>query len=201
MSHEVFEIIRNMDLSDIEVQMALQCAPFISGLKVSNLFIVQDKDLDYLLSLLNEMNMSWKILFHGKKKTTLLLYKEEALREYFSDVRVKEVMKNAGYGRKFVDDENIDMLMEIFCGRYQRYMKTKRQFPHEMGVFLGYPVEDVEGYLSNNGENSLYTGYWKVYENVEEKFRLFKSFEAAKENIIRFLAQGVSIKNIADAAQ
>lgn len=201
MSHEVFEIIRNMDLSDIEVQMALQCAPFISGLKVSNLFIVQDKDLDYLLSLLNEMNMSWKILFHGKKKTTLLLYKEEALREYFSDVRVKEVMKNAGYGRKFVDDENIDMLMEIFCGRYQRYMKTKRQFPHEMGLFLGYPVEDVEGYLSNNGENSLYTGYWKVYENVEEKFRLFKSFEAAKENIIRFLAQGVSIKNIADAAQ
>ena len=173
----------------------------ISGLKVSNLFIVQDKDLDYLLSLLNEMNMSWKILFHGKKKTTLLLYKEEALREYFSDVRVKEVMKNAGYGRKFVDDENIDMLMEIFCGRYQRYMKTKRQFPHEMGLFLGYPVEDVEGYLSNNGENSLYTGYWKVYENVEEKFRLFKSFEAAKENIIRFLAQGVSIKNIADAAQ
>lgn len=201
MSHEVFEIIRNMDLSDIEVQMALQCAPFISGLKVSNLFIVQDKDLDYLLSLLNEMNMSWKILFHGKKKTTLLLYKEEALREYFSDVRVKEVMKNAGYGRKFVDDENIDMLMGIFCGRYQRYMKTKRQFPHEMGLFLGYPVEDVEGYLSNNGENSLYTGYWKVYENVEEKFRLFKSFEAAKENIIRFLAQGVSIKNIADAAQ
>ena len=80
-------------------------------------------------------------------------------------------------------------------------MKTKRQFPHEMGLFLGYPVEDVEGYLNNNGENSLYTGYWKVYENLDEKFRLFKSFEAAKENIIRFLAQGVSIKNIAEAVQ
>ena len=201
MSHEVFEIIRNMDLSDIEVQMALQCAPFISGLKVSNLFIVHDEHLDYLISLLNEMNITWKILFHGKKKTTLLLYKAELLRRYFSDVRVKALMVEAGYKREIVDDEDIEMLMEIFCSRYQRDMKTKRQFPHEMGLFLGYPVEDVEGYLNNNGENSLYTGYWKVYENLDEKFRLFKSFEAAKENIIRFLAQGVSIKNIAEAVQ
>ena len=95
MSHEVFEIIRNMDLSDIEVQMALQCAPFISGLKVSNLFIVHDEHLDYLIPLLNEMNITWKILFHGKKKTTLLLYKAEMLRRYFSDVRVKALMMEA----------------------------------------------------------------------------------------------------------
>ena len=69
-------------------------------------------------------------------------------------------------------------------------------FRNEMGIFLGYPVEDVVGYLKNNGENSVCVGYWKVYKNVEEKQKLFKEFEYAKESVIRYLAQGMNILDV-----
>ena len=36
-------------------------------------------------------------------------------------------------------------------------------FPHEIGLFLGYPFEDVMGFIENKGENYLCSGCWKVY--------------------------------------
>ncbi len=38
-------------------------------------------------------------------------------------------------------------------------MNQGKQFPHEMGLLLGYPVEDVVGFMENNGKNYLYSGY------------------------------------------
>ena len=126
--------------------------------------------------------------------------KKDILENYFSDIRVKNILKNSGYEKNIVDEEDISGLIDTFADRYCCYMQTKKYFPHEMGLFLGYPVEDVEGYLKNNGENSLYTGYWKVYEDVAAKSSLFERFEKAKEQIIWFLAQGVSIKNLENIA-
>lgn len=40
MSQEIYEIVKGMDLENIETQLALQCAPLITGLKVSNLLII-----------------------------------------------------------------------------------------------------------------------------------------------------------------
>ena len=178
MSQEIFEIVKQMNLDNLEVQIALQCAPLISGLRFSNLFNVNNEQADYLM----------------------LLYKKDILENYFSDIRVKNILKNSGYEKNIVDEEDISGLIDTFADRYCCYMQTKKYFPHEMGLFLGYPVEDVEGYLKNNGENSLYTGYWKVYEDVAAKSSLFERFEKAKEQIIWFLAQGVSIKNLENIA-
>ena len=53
----------------------------------------------------------------------------------------------------------------------------KQEFPHEIGLLLGYPVEDVEGFICNGEENCLYVGYGKVYGELPEKMRLFYKFE------------------------
>ena len=71
------------------------------------------------------------------------------------------------------------------------------QFPHEMGLLLGYPVEDVEGFIKNKGNNYLYCGYWKVYGHVEEKRILFEKFEEARKRLIQFLNEGRSISEMA----
>jgi hypothetical protein len=75
-------------------------------------------------------------------------------------------------------------------------MLKKGEFPHEMGLLLGYPVEDVIGFVDNKGKDSLYTGYWKVYGNKDKKLRLFDSFESAKERLIKLLSCGVSMIDI-----
>lgn len=48
MSQEIFEIVKQMNLDNLEVQIALQCAPLISGLRFSNLFNVNNEQADYL---------------------------------------------------------------------------------------------------------------------------------------------------------
>ena len=50
---------------------------------------------------------------------------------------------------------------------YEAYLNDEhKQFPHEMGLLLGYPIEDVRGFIEHNGCGCLYSGYWKVYRNV-----------------------------------
>ena len=39
------------------------------------------------------------------------------------------------------------------------------------------PLEDVKGFINNRGRNFLYTGYWKVYSDLQQKVDLFGCFE------------------------
>ena len=48
-------------------------------------------------------------------------------------------------------------------------------FPHELGLLLGYPAEDVRGFMGIGYKKCLYTGYWKVYEKAEERSHCFQN--------------------------
>ena len=75
-------------------------------------------------------------------------------------------------------------------------MNNDECFPHEMGVLLGYPIEDVKGFIDNAGKNFLYSGYWKVYANVSEKVHIFNLFDNARKDIIKQIISGTAIEDI-----
>ena len=54
MRQEVFEIVQKMDKDNIRTQMALQCAPLITGLKVANLLIIHQRTRNMLEQFLME---------------------------------------------------------------------------------------------------------------------------------------------------
>lgn len=193
MSQEVFEMIQTMDLKDVETQLALQCAPLIAGLKTSNLLIISKDNLHRIRQILKNTDISYSILLVTEKKITILLYNREDLEKYLSEERVKNLFKVMGY-QKLTFDE----ILPVFQTRYQQYMLDNREFPHEMGLLLGYPVEDVEGFIENEGKDFLYIGYWKVYENLSAKLQLFRKFELAKETVIHLVSNGVSMSDIID---
>ncbi|MDO5520231.1 MAG: DUF3793 family protein [bacterium] len=193
MSQEVFEIVQGMNLKDIRIQMALQCAPLITGIKISNLLIIQNGNVDQVKKILKDSKISYYVLLTREKKTTFLLYKLDQLISYLSDKRVNSLLRRLGY-HKF----DLDYMFEIFKERYADYMDGGKSFPHEMGLFLGYPVEDVEGFIENEGRNYLYTGYWKVYKDITKKVKLFEKFEIAKETLIQMVAYGLSIEDVID---
>ncbi len=191
MSQDVFELVKQLDTTEVETQMALQCAPFIMGLRVSNLFVVHNEKLHELHSMLQESGIHYMELIKGDMKTTLFLYNKEEILDYMSDDYVKCAMSGMGYA-----DMDFQEMLHLFKLRYEAYMSGNGEFPHEMGFFLGYPYEDVVGYINNDGKNSLFTGYWKVYENVSKKVKLFQKFESAKDLVIRYIAAGLSIPEI-----
>lgn len=52
----------------------------------------------------------------------------------------------------------------------------ERWVPHEVGLFLGYPAEDVEGFRRHGGQGYKYSGLWKVYSDVERAQRCFRQY-------------------------
>ncbi|MDR0758852.1 MAG: DUF3793 family protein [Treponema sp.] len=60
---------------------------------------------------------------------------------------------------------------------------TSSQFPHEVGIFLGYPADDVLGFVEHNGQNYKLCGYWKVYGDVERAKACFRQYDECRERI------------------
>lgn len=193
MSQEVFEIVSEMDMKAIETQLALYCAPLITGLKASNLLIIQNEQADDVRKLLEHTQISCFLLFRSEQKSSLLLYRFRLLYRYLLDAPVRELLCQLGY-HEFA----FEKLLSAFSARYTAYMKGRSKFPHEMGVFLGYPVEDVHGFIENGGKNFLGSGYWKVYQDLAEKAGLFHKYDLAKAALLRLVAHGGSISEAAD---
>ena len=193
MSQEVFELVQGMDLKSIETQIALQCAPLISGLKVSNLLIISAEDEALVRVILRRSGISFFRLLRTGEKVTFLLFRKNPLEAYLKQQEVETMLVEAGYA-----ELSLGNILSTFQIRYAHYMSAGGRFPHEMGLLLGYPAEDVKGFVENEGKNFLYSGYWKVYADVEEKRRLFQKFENAKETVIQLLSYGVGIQDILD---
>ena len=191
MCQETLEMIKAMGINNIEIQLALQCAPLIVGLKMSNLLIIESDNLYEVRQILKDSCISCFTLSKTERRSMFLLYNEEKLTAYLSENDVKKFLAECGYTEAALVE-----ILPAFQLRYQKYVSGKGEFPHEMGVLLGYPIEDVEGFIENEGENFLYTGYWKVYANLSVKIQLFRKFEIARETLIQLVSSGLSITEI-----
>ena len=191
MSREIFELVREMDLKNIEIQLALQCAPLITGLKVSNLLIVSLENAGQVTAIMEKSGLSYYKMLQTKEKVTFLLYRRKQLEEFLCRREIRHFFRQEGY-QVF----QFGRILRTFQMRYATYMKEGGEFPHEMGLLLGYPLEDVRGFMENEGKYFLYSGYWKVYENMTKKIRLFRKFEVAKEMLIFLIYNGVGMEEI-----
>ncbi|KAB1437832.1 DUF3793 family protein [Candidatus Galacturonibacter soehngenii] len=191
MSHEVFQLMKSMNLKKLEIQLAIQCAPVLTGIKISNLLIVHNENSKYVMELFQDTEISFFILCVTREKTTFLIYRSTELISYLAKPNVKELLYRLGY-----QNQDVQYFLHSLRDKYESYMKEGLSFPHELGLALGYPVEDVYGFIVNKGQNFLSIGYWKVYANVLEKQKLFDQYDLAKEMTIRFISNGVSILEI-----
>ena len=146
-------------------------------------------------------------------RVNVFIYNAVKLRAFVQRDDVQRLMSELGY-----EDMELSEILAVFREKYQQYLKSrgrftakqpaqedqacgngslgKEWFPHEMGLLLGYPPEDVEGFILQNGRNALCSGYWKVYEDAESKRRTFHIFECAEERLIQFLSNGLHMRDI-----
>lgn len=103
--------------------------------------------------------------------------------------------------------ENLDLTLAYHCGPTLAGLKasnlvslSRREFPHEIGLFLGYQPEDVEGFRRHRGRSCKLCGYWKVYSDMERAQRLFRRYDRCREGLCARLAGGASLAEALDAA-
>lgn len=191
MSEETFGIMKMLDMEGVETQAALQCAPLLTGLKMSNLLHVRADQKEEVFRLFQNSPVSCRVLYEWKDRISLLLYREKQLERYISRDEIRSLLDSFGY-----EGMGLEEIIKRLSIRYQNHMEGCRQFPHEIGLLLGYPPEDVTGFIENEGKNFLYSGYWKVYGNPTEARRIFEGYDRAREAVIRMAGNGSGIKDI-----
>ena len=85
MSREIFEIVQGMDLKNIETQLALQCAPLITGLKISNMLIVSNEDEKLVRAILKRTGISCYRLLQNEKRSRFFFVPQKSIGEIFGE--------------------------------------------------------------------------------------------------------------------
>ncbi len=193
------EIMKLRTSQDEEVRMALllaiHCAPILSGSKAANIMTVTVHEFDRIGYLLEGTGIRYRFLKTKGDKGILYLYREKRLRQYLEQEEIQGFLSEYGY-----DQVDIAKMLNLLSKRIQMYNDQDAVFPHEIGVFLEYPLGDVKGFLANEGKNFMYSGYWKVYQDLQGAVRRFTQYDMERELTIQALMQGKSIREIALAA-
>lgn len=195
MTEKLLQLMQELDQKQIDTILAYQCAPLITGLKCSNLLILKDihgmDEINAVKSIIKNSQITLYTLYQDNQHSISLLYKEQLLSEYLKSEKVSNFLINLGYR-----SIKLSVLLSDVSNKYYDYKKSKAEFPHEIGLLLNYPVEDVYGFMKKGNEQCLCNGYWKVYDDVLGKIELFHRFDLAKEVMAELIAYGISMQEI-----
>lgn len=72
----------------------------------------------------------------------------------------------------------------------------QKDFPHEIGLFLGYPLEDVQGFIEHHAEGYKCVGCWKVYGDEEHARREFRRYQKCTDAYCYLWRQGESLEDL-----
>lgn len=174
-----------------EMLLVLSCAPVLKGSKAANIMTVTRRELSEIGRLLHGTGIFWRVLDVKEDKTVLYLYREKELQRHLRQKRIADFLAANGY-----ENQSLLKMLEILALRLWQYDRKLQKYPHEMGVFLGYPLEDVIGFIENEGKNYIYLGYWKVYHDVPGTVELFERYDREREQAVNELLTGKSIREI-----
>lgn len=178
--------------ANLKLLLAMHCAPLLKGLTIANVLTLSREEALAICRLLNDTDISCYFLCADKKRAVLFLYRERELLAYLHKEGVKEFLKEYGYC-----EITMCALMRRLSEQVKLYHNKETEFPHEIGIFLGYPISDVKGFIKNKGQNCKYLGYWKVYDNVREAVKIFCRFDEERECAVRDVIMGKPICEIA----
>lgn len=113
--------------------------------------------------------------------TFVLFYNSEKIKLSIRDNKNMEFLKRFGYNEHMDTSQCLELLGERF----------QYKCPHEIGIFLGYPIEDVASFVDCPNTKCKIVGYWKVYHDIENAEIIFKKYDDIKHAIIQLMMKGM----------
>ena len=181
MSKEVVSyMLSGMDnMKSLQVQLILQCAPFLKGIKIACILNITEENSRELYEILEGTGIKFKILTRNHGKCLVLLYRRESFSRYLKRTDVREFLGSYGY-----EDVEPEKMLERLSKRVCQYSDGEICFPHEIGAFLDYPIDDVKCFIEKDGKDSLFSGYWKDFNNPSRANMIFWPYDKSKTSAV-----------------
>ena len=180
-----------------EAVLVRQCAPTLAGMKPGSIFCFNHSPLEVSRQKVCQWNkqlepfgLTVQILLErpGSSSVIVFVYRHDRLEQMLSDDAYQSFLAEAGYERT-----NLDGLLEQLSYR----LRTQPEFPHEIGVFLGYPLRDVIGFIENHGRNFTCCGFWKSYGDPAEMQVCFACYRRCIQTYVAMFEQGIPLERLA----
>lgn len=156
-----------------------QCSPTLAGLKTGSLFSCPMEQKEELFSSLRRLNAilvprGLRILPVKRLKGRILLYlyRPDRLRADLRDGTARDILWEKAY-----PVENVGRCVAELVRRLQ----TQEAFPHEVGLFLGYPAADVDGFMRLGADRAKCVGIWCVYGDEDAAKKTFSAYRKCKK--------------------
>ena len=168
-------------MSEAEYALDYHCGITFAGLKVASLFRIDREAFRALADVrfcFAKRGFRFAVIGRSGGKDLLYVFHLPRLQEILFDESNADFLRSCGYAYRSVGEALLQLRCRL-CGG--------AGFPHEIGVFLGYPLDDVLECLA---------GYWKVYSEPEKKARLFAKYRRCSECICSKLREGKTLATI-----
>ena len=168
------------------------CAPTLAGMKTGSMFSCMFETKDEMRDTIRRLNRIFskrgiRTLPLRNKDNRFLIYvfRPEDLKRDLENGQVCDLLEKRGYCCKTPQKCIAQLIKRI---------NESPDFPHEVGCFLGFPPEDVCGFINNEARDCKCVGYWKVYGDVEQARAAFRLYDELKMALTTMLAAGFSFR-------
>ena len=173
------------------------CSPTLAGIKTANLFTCEYGDRDEIVEDIKDLNkryVSKGIRFipvrFCQHKALIYVYRPKLLKKDLLDQDAMDILEKLGY--KVDSPETC-----VACLRRRlSEFKCSQEFPHEIGFFLGYPSEDVIGFIENKACDFKCVGCWKVYGDAAKAKRTFNMYDKCTMDYKHRFGQGIGLDQL-----
>ena len=178
---------------DLDRTLAYHGAPALAGIKPADLIawgspaVCGSPFFQAYCRQLGRRGIRLRGLWQGCPRCLLLVYRPERLERHLADPAVQALLLREGYPVQGGLEAMLNALSLRLSGC---------RFPHEVGLFLGYPVEDVEGFRLHQGRNCKLSGCWKVYSDVERARQCFRRYGLCRAALCRRLREGKALAQV-----
>lgn len=159
----------------LERSLIEHCSPTLASLKAGSLFCFPapaDRGLRTQIASINgELRQKGLVLIPVKPqgdRTLCYLCRLSQLGSMLASPQNRDFLRSRGYNPSCARSA-----LATLCRR----LREGGTFPHEIGLFLGYPLGDVIGFIENGGKNCLCCGCWKAYTDACAAKRLFARYD------------------------
>ena len=175
-------------------------APTLAGLKPASLFRIQPGGEDFISQFqhcreeLARRGLALTLL-KGCRRTgayLVYLYRQRGLERVLAQPEHRAFLLEMGY----TPWDDLRGCLRQLASR----LCLEEDFPHEIGVFLGYPLEDIRGFMAHKGKNYTLCGCWKCYGDPQQAARTFRAYQSCTRDYRRRYRRGATLGQLIVAA-
>ena len=161
--------------------------PVILGSKPSEILNISGNKYDKEIKL-NEINsffndcskISYEIINTYDGCIRVFFINKDYIKRTLDNKKSINFLKFLGYPSQYNLDCYINLLIEKL---------HSPEFPNEIGIFLGYPLKDVLGFMGYGKHKLSDTRFWRIYGDTSVSYEVSNNFlkdRAKMKNLIQF---------------